>query len=401
MNITDVRDVLGASVTLVGALCDHANVNKFSKYKPVEFNTRIGLTESDFSSVNFGLDIEEMTDVKNSQGKLWKYNRPSAYARRIGDFKNYYHSAPIALLQIQGTSKSINRFDGSGKSIAFSILPAPSGAELLCLNVSNLTPNGGDGVLLNNYYLAAAIYQGSTLKGTYYSFSTIKYSSGTGADMNGASIVLSSGAYFNSSDAPIENYASGSYTIYLYITNYDTDIPIGVVRKFWPVNYTASNPQAINATVLALSDVFSVQTLGILPYSGGVWADSSTNYLTGIISQAVRGTYYRFWLKIRFNNLTGSTVYLDKSNVFVFYNKITTWGGTVSRASQALGSGTMSIAANSYVDAIVEYITPLPNTIVNSTGSLTLNVHVHLGNSDSGEQFYENLPPAITLQYND
>ena len=403
INTVTVRDAIGESVTAVAALCDSGKVNMFSKYKPISSNKVVGLEEADYAAASYGLVIPSLSNPKNTGGTNWAYSRPGSYGRRIGDFRNYYHDAPIPLKQVKGTAIEINRFSGGSHSIPFSIVQAPSGYEGYVLNVSNLTPLGGDGVLLNNYYLACGIYNsGGALVGTYYSYEKIKYSSGVGADMNGASIALSSGSYLksnlNDNDAPIENYQAGNYTIYLYICNQDNGSYINP-RMYWPIYHTASNPTVISLSILSLSGTVEIHTHGIRP-TGGLWFDNDDSFCTGEISAEKRGPFSDFHAKFSFTNLTGSTLYIPSYEPFLFYNYITAWGGTVSRRYSALnyGSNDIIIAPYATVDDIIFYISPLPSSVPTVSGGLGLDLHLHYGNNDSGE-YFEPVSPVIALNY--
>ena len=397
ISTTLVGTTLGTSVRAVAQLCTHVNVNRWSKYKPIEFNKNGGLTYNDYVNASFGINISKITNIKSNTN--WEYVKPNSYGKRLGDFRNYYHDAPIPFLQKQGTSKTINRFSGGSNNIVFDILQAPTGYSDYVLNVSNLAPVGGDNVLLDNYYLACAIYNSSNvLVGIYYSYSKIKYSSGIGSDMNGASIVLTSGSTFNSNDTPIEEYQPGNYTMYLYICNQDKGTYINP-RKYWPIYHTTTYPNSISLNILSLSNIVEITTLGIRP-TGGSWVDNDDSFLVGDISAYTRGTFYDFHAKFTFTNLTGSTIYIPANKPFLFYNYITAWGGTVSRRYSALnyGSNDIIIAPYATVSDIIFNITPLPNTMSDANGSLTLNLHLHYGNNDSGE-YFEPTPDTITLYY--
>ena len=235
--------------------------------------------------------------------------------------------------------------------------------------------------------------------GIYYSYSKIKYSKGIGSNMDGASIVLTSGSTFNSKDFPIEEYQPGSYTMYLYICNQDKGTYINP-RKYWPIYHTTTYPNSISLNILSLSNIVEITTLGIRP-TGGLWADNYDDaFYTGEISAEKRGPFSDFHAKFSFTNLTGSTLYIPSNKPFLFYNYITTWGGTVSRTSSALnyGSNDIIIAPYATVDDIIFYISPLPSSISTVNGGLGLDLHLHYGNNDSGE-YFEPVSPVIALNY--
>lgn len=401
ISTTVVGNAIGSAIRILSGLCTSVHVNKFSKYKPIEFSSSVGLTEQNYLDANYGLLIESMSDMKNTEGKQWKYNKPTSNYR-LGDFRNYYHEAPVALLQKRGATYSVNRFNGSGAEIVFDILPAPSGYENYCLNVGNLFPQFGlDGVLLNNYYLGAVIYDsGGVLKGIYYAYYPIKYTQGTGAEMLGATIYLSTGNYFVSDYNPIESYLSGNYTVYLFITNDGKDLGEGSIRQYWPVNYTSSFPQSIAMNILDISEIFEIDIIGIRPQSG-IWNDGSTDFRIGTITEAMRGFDYMFDIKMTIYNKTSETVYLNLYNCKLFYSKIDTWGGTPYRTSMPMGINQLvTINANSSIDVIRGPIQPFPDTFPPSSGSLSLTPHLHYMNNDNVDQFPEiPLPTIVTFNY--
>lgn len=85
-----VGDTLGTNSDDWGTLCTHPNVNKWSKYKPVRFNSVVGLTEADFKTVNYGFDI--ISNTANVFNSSWNYVKPdgeSSSPFRLGDFREY------------------------------------------------------------------------------------------------------------------------------------------------------------------------------------------------------------------------------------------------------------------------------------------------------------------------
>lgn len=98
-----VGTTLGTSSRDVGALCVHQNVNKWSKWKPVKYQSVVGLTDEQLKSINCGMIIPSFTTVaalidyyNNNPDLKWEYNKPTGGATspyRLGDFRNYEHSA--------------------------------------------------------------------------------------------------------------------------------------------------------------------------------------------------------------------------------------------------------------------------------------------------------------------
>ena len=135
--VADLQAVLGTSEYRQSYLCTHANINKWAWYKPIRLNKQQRITESDRSSVAYGLVITRNTKaeqiLKNtslmteanfadacSATYEWTYNRPrgGAYNEpyRLGDFlsepslaRGYKHNseAPITLTDNWDIDKAV------------------------------------------------------------------------------------------------------------------------------------------------------------------------------------------------------------------------------------------------------------------------------------------------------
>ena len=95
ISVAMVKGALRAATNDVGRLCIHPNVNKWSKWKPVRYNSLVPITEAQLKSTNFGMSIPSST-TNNYLVALdeWVYIRPnneSGY--RLDDFRNYHHTA--------------------------------------------------------------------------------------------------------------------------------------------------------------------------------------------------------------------------------------------------------------------------------------------------------------------
>ena len=94
-----VAQAIGAGSNDVGALCNHANVNKWSKWKPVNLTKTAGVTLADLASVNYGLTVlsginpQALKTACFEAGYSVNYIKPTVF--RLGDFRNYEHSAII------------------------------------------------------------------------------------------------------------------------------------------------------------------------------------------------------------------------------------------------------------------------------------------------------------------
>lgn len=100
---TIVANEISAASRKWSVLCTHSNINKWSKYKPISFNSNgQPLTEADFKTGNYGFTINSNTG--NNFTGSWGYNKPTGTASspyRIGDFREYEHTEqpPIYLAE--------------------------------------------------------------------------------------------------------------------------------------------------------------------------------------------------------------------------------------------------------------------------------------------------------------
>ena len=102
-----VGATLGTSSRDVGTLCTHSAINRWSKWKPIRSPKIAGLTETDLANATYGLEVlsgrtyslfRAMTGEEGDIGVGVIYNAPTGGAQspfRIGDFRNYNHSAVI------------------------------------------------------------------------------------------------------------------------------------------------------------------------------------------------------------------------------------------------------------------------------------------------------------------
>lgn len=102
-----VRRILGASSTHISLLCSHANINKWSRRKPIR-NPSVGeLDDADFAMADFGFDLRfnesggpEIASVNPEDifaDRDWPYLKPEPlnplHAKRLHDFYLYNSSA--------------------------------------------------------------------------------------------------------------------------------------------------------------------------------------------------------------------------------------------------------------------------------------------------------------------
>ena len=93
--ISEVRQALGENSNSLSILSTSDNVNKWSFYKPIQFNKSTALTDEEINSKNCGFYnfvFNTPFDLIHNIGEVWKYEKPSSYFR-LSDFKYYDHNA--------------------------------------------------------------------------------------------------------------------------------------------------------------------------------------------------------------------------------------------------------------------------------------------------------------------
>lgn len=104
LKFQDIRDTLNASNGIVNnnvdsAFKETANINMWSKYKPVDFNKNFDLSESELRSIHYGLNIPNKAEAdKVFTPAYWSYTLPKGGQNspyRLGDFRGYFKNAKI------------------------------------------------------------------------------------------------------------------------------------------------------------------------------------------------------------------------------------------------------------------------------------------------------------------
>lgn len=112
-----VGNAIGSSSRNVGALCSSSLINEWSKWKPISSNVGT-MTLAELKNRNYGISILSantpdslVTQIKNNSNLGYKYNKPIGGANspyRLGDFRNYDHSAPMPVGASYKNGDSVN-----------------------------------------------------------------------------------------------------------------------------------------------------------------------------------------------------------------------------------------------------------------------------------------------------
>lgn len=187
----DIQQALGISgVGDLGTLCQHPNINIFSKFKPNAVTGYDQPSDATLATNRYGL-AAVATNSKNaliSMALGWTYHGAQAPYFRQLDFDRYYNGAPIPFMQANGQSLLLDLVSGNaspalfymlmtagalankpfvaGQGIGSSGTAVPSNRLAYCISVEDLGFDSGGGTYhsLMGAYLGLVIFQGTTYK---------------------------------------------------------------------------------------------------------------------------------------------------------------------------------------------------------------------------------------------
>lgn len=181
ISVSDIQTLLGVSSTNVGTLCGSSNIKRWSKNKPVVYNTQNELTDAQRKDANYGFssDIAYWTRLSSMatgfmtnnpspanggwplQGDEWDYIKPgSGNWCRMGDFTNYWHGAETPVVGRLSTTNASYKTGDSTMLVQFEIAPTDSHI----LNLSDLGLWSGSAKIAEfaNMYLGVCFYFSSS-----------------------------------------------------------------------------------------------------------------------------------------------------------------------------------------------------------------------------------------------
>ena len=192
----DIQQALGISgVGDLGTLCQHPNINIFSKFKPNAVTGYDQPSDATLATNRYGL-AAVATNSKNaliSMALGWTYHGAQAPYFRQLDFDRYYNGAPVPFMQANGQSLLLDLVSGNaspalfymlmtggalankpfvaGQGIGSSGTAVPSNRLDYCIAVEDLGFDSGGGTYhsLMGAYLGLVIFQGTTYKGEVWS----------------------------------------------------------------------------------------------------------------------------------------------------------------------------------------------------------------------------------------
>ena len=170
-----VASAIGAGSNDVGTLCTHPNINKWSKYKPVSYNSVVGLTEADFKIANYGFTVSAVdgSSTINSTvlSRSWLYSKPTGGALspyRLGDFRGYDHNEQPPMLINEGDLNKVwNVYMSSTPSLSVALSYKIGGTSFFGainnrLNVEDFKISNSGTWDFDNLYFALGAFEGTT-----------------------------------------------------------------------------------------------------------------------------------------------------------------------------------------------------------------------------------------------
>ena len=298
---TIVKNAIGLASNNVGALCSSSNINKWSKYKPVRYNS-VNINRSTESwwcaqDGNCGLNIPvyaniaDMFTALRNNTVMWDYLKPSGGATqpfRIADFGGYEHSAqpPFVPQQLNSTYYA-----------TLGTMPTAldlRGNTQYELNISDF----GEAYNLGNMYFGVAICKQNTSGYKYMTVNT-KMNTGGGSNIN----------------VPISN-ENGNYEVVYFLAENPklSFLNADISNAFVPV------PSAMQ--------IVTIQRSPITVYVTGTFGSYAANY------------------EITIQNNQSNTLTLNGCNIaFRYANKQPTDAFVMGEGNKSLG--TVTIQGNS------------------------------------------------------
>lgn len=307
VSTTVVSQAIGVSTHNVGALCTSNKINKWSKYKPVNFSS-INKTENWYKSndLNCGLNINIYTTINamiadvRAGNTTWSYIPPSGGANspyRLGDFAGYNHSA---VQPFNSNSLSVNYYKDIHTSIGVAL-------DLTTVDNSNLSLN--DIGSLTSYYFAIAIVSNGTNTGNWLGCSSNISNSGSAVSI------------------PLSTFPEGKYDIVYFLA------------KTTKANLTDSE---VTNTFIPLP--LNIQTINIYSSAFNVLIEATINGTTITYTlyiennSSVSKTFTNCYIRARYGNKNINDVMVigeksdSISNITVAGNSTYTLNGTMTNA---------------------------------------------------------------------
>ncbi len=355
VSFSDVQTVIGDASNTLSALCTSANINKWSKRKPIRSSSLTALTSFAGSDTHWGLTVPTIAAPSASAptqyaATSWTYNQPRGSANseyyRLLDFDGYNHAA-VPMVRSghkKGQTISVDAYDNPTQK--YSITHLSSDDTNLCLSDFSLDLGKANLVLATFY--SAVTDKGDSAVGTYQG--VVVQSAGTVAagydyvnftlpTVPDADFAICDGLKYYTQVIPYLRYNSTYYPL-----PFDED-------NYWLTTYIATYKTKFSGGIYKIS------------YNGSTWINLDT---TNTKPSGWDGTVY---IQLQIINSTGSTYTLYPHG----------------------GSGTLQVlfGTNAGGATTNTYVTP---TLIDSSGNTLSSVTIATGT----QYIYLKVPKAFS-----
>lgn len=312
INVTDPYTLLGVSSSGgawdIGYICSntHGKINKWSKYKPVRYNSLGDLTDAQRASVNYGLAVPAIqTQPSATKTDVWGYNAPRGgeynEVYRIDDFNGYNHLCISPLSECDDVD--FNIVFNNEITIGLNKNPSPAGVYAITL---------ADVTAIKDYYLCLLL----TLSDGSTKWKTSEITLGSGA--NDVKLLktelpqLGSGyvyGYYLCASSVKRSSMNAAIQSATYLSLPCDDVTglakTLTIKRDLPVMFTLTGVGSVQSGQLPVQ--FNPVTNYIGPLPGGGVSNKNNYYF-------MCGTYYTLQLRFTLKN-TGDAITLDKNKL--------------------------------------------------------------------------------------
>lgn len=285
-----VGSTIGTTSRVLSTLCTHPNINCWSVWKPIQ-STATTLTYDILNNARFGLSFHQGTGTSpvalyqiwsgSTNVKGYTYNIPqSVNLKRLGDFRNYDHSAPIPY-QTTFIADSTITLQANGTGLLGMETPRPnilSAATALC----------GEHIYGGGMTRGIMIRTTTNPITTYWSVGLIDYDNSQLKNMKGKNVTVMEFVTNAPSGTTNANILSTNYTWYSLPNGYysatinsqttqpevDAVVTVLIMPSFTDTTYTTCQGR------LTIKGKDGQVTLNNLTYGlmkNGSWIGSPTN----------------------------------------------------------------------------------------------------------------------------
>lgn len=124
ISLKEIAELLKEKEEDIGTVCGSSNINKWSIYRPIYFDSPAELTDEDRQSVNWGYTIRIVDQLSEIRPYSWISNRVLLSWYRLTDFENYDHNAAKFLPTLQEQTVNVGNTNNLGRFFTLNLTDA-------------------------------------------------------------------------------------------------------------------------------------------------------------------------------------------------------------------------------------------------------------------------------------